>query len=225
MVRAGRLEDYRPPDAKPGSAVGIFPGVARAARQCQASFNTRFWNDARGCLFDVVDGDDGNDPSCRPNQLFAIAVRHPPLDHARWEAVLAVVESELLTPFGLRTLSPSDPAYQSRYYGPLRARDGAYHQGTVWPWLLGPFVEAWLKVHPADIDGARALLTPLLGHVLEAGCVGSMSEIFDPEPPYTSRGCVAQAWSVAEVARLLARLEPSDATTGLGDDLRHSTAD
>jgi predicted glycogen debranching enzyme len=195
--------------------------VARAARHCHDSFNARFWNPARGCLFDVVDGDDGDDPSCRPNQLFAVAVRYPPLEPARWAAVLDVVEAELLTPFGLRTLSPSDPAYQPRYYGPLRARDGAYHQGTVWPWLLGPFVDAWLKVHPADVAGARGLLAPLLAHVLQAGCVGSMSEIFDPEPPYTSRGCVAQAWSVAEVARLLARLEPSDASGEAADQPRH----
>ncbi len=180
--------------------------LARAARQCRETFNARFWNEARRCLFDLVDGDHGDDPACRPNQLIAIAVRHSPLDQARWAPVLHVATGELLTPLGLRTLAPTDAAYQRRYHGDLRTRDGAYHQGTVWPWLIGPYVDAWLKVHPGDVAGARAALEPLLGHVLGAACVGSVSEIFDPEPPYTARGCAAQAWSVAELARALVTL-------------------
>jgi glycogen debranching enzyme len=133
-------------------------------------------------------------------------LRYPPLDPARWSAVIDTAVAELLTPMGLRTLSPADPAYQPIYYGALRARDAAYHQGTVWPWLVGPFVDAWIKVHPDDAVGAGRLIDPLLDHVMSAGCLGSVSEIFDPEPPYTSRGCVAQAWSVAELARVAVRL-------------------
>ena len=117
-----------------------------------------------------------------------------------------MVTRDLLTPLGLRTLARSDPQYQPKYFGALRERDAAYHQGTVWPWLLGPFVDAWLKVHPDDAEGVRTLLDPLLQHVVSSGCLGSVSEIFDPEPPYTARGCVAQAWSIAELARALARV-------------------
>jgi predicted glycogen debranching enzyme len=180
--------------------------LARAARQCHDAFNLRFWNEERQCLFDVVDGEQGDDPSCRPNQLLAISVRYPPLDPARWPSVLRVVADELMTPLALRTLAPSDPGYQHRYAGDLRARDGAYHQGTAWPWLFGPFVDAWCRVYPDDLDGARALLVPLLEHVLATGGMGSVSEIFDPEPPYTARGCPAQAWSVAELTRLVAKI-------------------
>jgi predicted glycogen debranching enzyme len=177
--------------------------LAHEARRCAAAFNARFWNDRGGCLYDVVDGESGDDDALRPNQLLAVAVRHPPLDPARWAAVVEIVARELLTPLGLRTLSRHHPEYRRQYAGPLRDRDGAYHQGTVWPWLIGPFADAWIKVHPGDAAGVRALLTPLLEHLLGGGCLGSVSEIFDPEPPYRERGCVAQAWSVAELARLL----------------------
>jgi predicted glycogen debranching enzyme len=191
--------------ARAGRGV-LAEGLAHEARRCQEAFNARFWNARRKCLFDVVDGDAGDDDACRPNQLLAISVRHPPLDPSRWASVVEVVATELLTPFGLRTLSRDHPAYQKRYFGALRERDGAYHQGTVWPWLMGPFVDAWMKVHPDDAEGARTLLAPLLQHVMGASCVGSVCEIFDAEPPYTARGCVAQAWSVAELARLLVKL-------------------
>jgi predicted glycogen debranching enzyme len=180
--------------------------LAHEARRCRESFNAKFWNPRRNCLYDVVDGEAGNDDACRPNQLLAIAVRHPPLEQSRWAAVVEVASAALLTPFGLRTLSRDHPDYRPRYYGALRERDGAYHQGTVWPWLMGPFIDAWLKVHPDDGEGARTLLAPLLGHIMESSCVGSVCEIFDAEPPYTARGCVAQAWSVAELARLVVRL-------------------
>jgi glycogen debranching enzyme len=112
----------------------------------------------------------------------------------------------LVTPMGLRTLARSHPDYKSKYFGDLRARDAAYHQGTVWAWLIGPYVDAWLKVHPGDRNGARKLLEGFEGHLSQA-CVGSISEIFDAEEPYTPRGCVAQAWSVAEVLRHLKRLD------------------
>jgi glycogen debranching enzyme len=120
-----------------------------------------------------------------------------------------VVKQNLLTPFGLRTLAPSDKGYKRKYDGDLRSRDAAYHQGTVWPWLLGPFVDAWMKVHPDDRDTASKFLERFDEHLGE-GAVGSIGEIFDAEPPYTPRGCVAQAWSVAELLRCYAKLQASE---------------
>jgi glycogen debranching enzyme len=114
------------------------------------------------------------------------------------------VRSRLLTPFGLRSLAPGHPDYKPRYYGDLRARDAAYHQGTVWGWLMGPWIDAWLKVHPGDHAGARKLIEGLAADLGEFG-VGSLAEVFDAEPPYTSRGCIAQAWSVAEALRCWVR--------------------
>jgi predicted glycogen debranching enzyme len=171
-----------------------------AAEQARASFNARFWYGGGGYLYDVIDGPQGDDPACRPNQVLAISLRHPILNQNRWEPVIAVVRERLLTPVGLRSLAPDDPHYQPRYDGDLRARDAAYHQGTVWPWLIGPFIEAWLRIHPEDRTGARGFLEGLVPHLGEA-CLGSISEIFDAEPPFTPRGCVAQAWSVAEMLR------------------------
>jgi glycogen debranching enzyme len=115
-----------------------------------------------------------------------------------------VVTTKLLTPFGLRSLAPGHPDYKPRYFGDLKARDAAYHQGTVWAWLIGPYIDAWLKLHPEDTSGARRLLDALLEHLGEAG-VGSISEVFDAQAPFTPRGCIAQAWSVAEVLRCLLR--------------------
>jgi predicted glycogen debranching enzyme len=180
---------------------------ARYAEQVHASFNQRFWSDELGYLFDVVDGEQGDDPACRPNQIFAISLPHPVLAPERWPAVLEKVRAELLTPVGLRSLSRHHPDYKSRYFGDLRARDAAYHQGTVWGWLIGPFIDAWLKVHPDDRQGARQLLSGLLAH-LDTACVGSMSEIFDAEEPFTPRGCIAQAWTVAEVLRCWVKTTP-----------------
>ncbi|EDY19055.1 glycogen debranching enzyme [Chthoniobacter flavus Ellin428] len=173
---------------------------ARNAEQVRTAFNQRFWSDELGYLFDVVDGEQGDDPACRPNQIFAISLPHPVLAPERWPAVLEKVRGELLTPVGLRSLSRGHPDYKSRYFGDLRARDAAYHQGTVWGWLIGPFIDAWLKVHPEDRSGARQFLSGLLAH-LSTACIGSMSEIFDAEEPFTPRGCIAQAWTVAEVLR------------------------
>jgi glycogen debranching enzyme len=132
--------------------------------------------------------------------VFAISLPHPVLDQARWEPVLGVVRERLLTPVGLRSLAPGHPDYKPRYYGDLRSRDAAYHQGTVWGWLVGPFVDAWLKLHPDDRAGARRCLEGFVPHLGEA-CIGSLSEVFDAEPPFTPRGCIAQAWTVAEVLR------------------------
>jgi predicted glycogen debranching enzyme len=169
-------------------------------------FNARFWNERRGCLYDVVDGDSGDDPALRPNQLFAISLDYPVLDSSRWAPVLAKVQESLVTPLGLRSLSPDDPNYKSYYDGDLRARDAAYHQGTVWPWLIGPFVDAWLRVHPDDLKTARNFLSAFEPH-LHTACIGSISEVFDAQAPYLARGCVAQGWSVAEALRVWVKTE------------------
>ena len=164
------------------------------------SFNQRFWYEEGGHLYDVIDGEHGDDPSCRPNQIFAISLDHPVLDDTRWLPVFDVVRDRLLTPVGLRSLAPGHRDYKAQYDGDLRARDAAYHQGTVWAWLAGPYVDAWLKIHPEQRDEAHRYIQGFGRHLDEAG-IGTLSEIFDAEPPYTPRGCVAQAWSVAEVLR------------------------
>ena len=177
------------------------------AEQVHTAFNRRFWFEAGGYLYDVVDTGQGeDDTSCRPNQLLAIALDHPVLDPRHWAAVLKVVRERLWTPVGLRSLASDHPDYQPRYYGDRRARDAAYHQGTVWPWLMGPFIDAWLRLHPGDVDSARRFLAGLDAH-LDEECVGSISEIFDAEPPFTPRGCIAQAWSIAEVLRCRLKLQ------------------
>jgi predicted glycogen debranching enzyme len=173
---------------------------SRHADTAQASFNARFWYEAGGYLYDVIDGEQGDDTACRPNQVLAISLAHPILEQARWKPVLEIVKTRLLTPVGLRSLAPGHPDYKSKYDGDLRARDAAYHQGTVWTWLIGPFLDAWLRIYPEDVAGARRLLAGLDSHLSEA-CIGSISEIFDAEAPYLPRGCAAQAWSVAEVLR------------------------
>jgi predicted glycogen debranching enzyme len=169
------------------------------AARAFTSFNTRFWFEAGGHLFDVVDGPDGDDPSLRPNQIFSVSLRFPILEERRWGMVLGTVADRLLTPFGVRTLDPRHPAYRPRYEGNLWARDAAYHQGLVWPWLIGHFLDAWRRVHGPE-PRARELLKGLEGHLLDAG-IGTVSEIFDADPPHAPRGCVAQAWSVAELLR------------------------
>ncbi|MGH7680085.1 MAG: amylo-alpha-1,6-glucosidase [Gemmatimonadaceae bacterium] len=174
------------------------------AERVRESFNRRFWNDETGHLFDVVDGPEGDDAACRPNQLLAISLPNAILDESRWGDVLDVVHKKLLTPVGLRSLSPDHRDFKAKYFGDLRARDAAYHQGTVWGWLIGPWIDAWLKVHPDDRAGARRFLEGFLAHMPAFG-VGSIAEVFDAGPPYTPRGCIAQAWSVAEVLRCWAK--------------------
>jgi predicted glycogen debranching enzyme len=181
--------------------------IAGHAEAARASFNRRFWREGAGHLYDVVDGEAGDDAAFRPNQIFAVSLDHPVLDQAHWEAVVGAVRDRLLTPLGLRSLAPGEPDYKARYFGDLRSRDAAYHQGTVWAWLIGPFIDAWLRVHPTDIATARGFLTAFNTHISEAG-IGSISEIFDAEPPFTPRGCIAQAWSVAEVLRCLIKTAP-----------------
>jgi predicted glycogen debranching enzyme len=173
------------------------------ADRVHTSFNERFWYEPGRHLYDIVDGESGHDSACRPNQVLAVSLTHPVLDRARWQPVLDVVRERLLTPYGLRSLAPGHADYRSQYDGDLRARDAAYHQGTVWVWLIGPFVDACLRLQPEDKAAVRALLGPFEEHLNEAG-VGSISEIFDASPPYRPRGCIAQAWSVAEVLRISA---------------------
>jgi predicted glycogen debranching enzyme len=184
--------------------------LAAAAERAKRSFNQRFWNPATGCLFDVVDGDGGDDPAVRPNQLFAVSLPDPVLSPDRWRAVLDRVSRDLVTPVGLRSLAPDHPDYKPSYHGDLISRDAAYHQGTVWSWLVGPYVDAWRRVHPERASEARRLLDGLIGNLGEAA-LGSVSEVFDAEPPYLPRGCVAQAWGVAELLRCLV------VTAGEGD--------
>ena len=182
------------------------------AGRCRRSFNERFWYEEGGHLFDVVESREMNgrdDPACRPNQLLAVSLEHEVLERERWESVVNVVREKLLTPVGLRSLSPDHPDFKPTYHGDLKTRDAAYHQGTVWGWLVGPFVDAWLKVHPEDRAGARGALEGFLPHLDEA-CVGSISEVFDAVPPFHPRGCIAQAWSVAEVLRCWVLTEGND---------------
>ncbi|MDY0356880.1 MAG: amylo-alpha-1,6-glucosidase [Sedimentisphaerales bacterium] len=179
---------------------------AKMAQQAGDSFGELFWNESLGYLNDTVMPDGQVDASLRPNQIFAISLPYgPPLSGARQKAIVAAVESELLTPYGLRTLSRCDACYQGRYEGPQRRRDAAYHQGTVWPYLMGPFVEAYLKVNdfkPASIRRATEMIEPLLSHVTADGCLGSIAEIFDGDEPQEPKGCWAQAWSVGELLRI-----------------------
>jgi predicted glycogen debranching enzyme len=175
------------------------------AARARESFNRRFWYEDGAWLYDVVDGEDGDDPSLRPNQVFAVSLRFPILDEHRWRPVLEVVRERLLTPYGLRTLDPGHADYHPRYEGDLRTRDAAYHQGLVWAWLIGHFVDAWLRVH-GDRTEARRFLDAFASHLTEAG-IGTISEIFDAEAPFVARGCIAQAWSVAEVLRTILATE------------------
>jgi predicted glycogen debranching enzyme len=179
------------------------------ANRARGSFAARFWNEEAGALFDVIDVDHRSgavDASFRPNQIFAVGgLPLALLDGARARRVVDAVEQRLWTPLGLRSLAPGEPGYAARYEGDGRARDGAYHQGTVWPWLLGPFVEAWVRVRgatgAAKREARERFLAPLLLH-LEAAGLGHVSEIADAEPPHVPRGCPYQAWSLGELLRL-----------------------
>jgi predicted glycogen debranching enzyme len=171
------------------------------AASARKSFNEQFWNEQAGCLYDVVNGDD-RDASIRPNQVLAISLANSMVSKVRAKSILRVVERDLLTPRGLRTLSPKDSCYIGRYEGDPRSRDGSYHQGTVWPWLMGSYITAYEKTFGEDVG--RRFATDWLNnfeeHLAEA-CLGQVSETFDGDSPQTPRGCVAQAWSVAELLR------------------------
>ena len=171
---------------------------AAVAERARAGFD-RFWNDAAACCFDVIDGPGGNDASLRPNQIFAVSLPHSPLSPERQRAVVEKCAAELLTSTGLRTLAPSDPRFVAHYGGSQRDRDAAYHQGTVWPWLLGPFALAHARVF-ADRPAARSFLTPLREQLTDGG-LGTLGEIADGAAPFEPRGAIAQAWSVAETLR------------------------
>ena len=139
-----------------------------------STFNARFWYEEGGYLYDVIDGEQGDDSALRPNQIFAISLEHPVLDRSRWRPVFEIVRDRLLTPVGLRSLAPGHRDFKAQYYGDLRARDAAYHQGTVWAWLAGPFVDVWLKINPADKAGARAAcLEGFVPHLNDAGSARS----------------------------------------------------
>jgi predicted glycogen debranching enzyme len=176
--------------------------LARAA----AGFR-RFWNPELNCLYDVidVDGGSGTDAGIRPNQLFAVSLPYTALTADEMRAVVDCCARELVSSYGLRSLSPRDPRYIGHYRGGPWQRDAAYHQGTVWTWLLGPFVRAHYRTH-GDASLAQSFLNPVAEH-LESACLGTVSEIFEGDAPHTACGCFAQAWSVAEILRSWIQLE------------------
>ena len=173
---------------------------ATMAHRARVSFNQLFWNEDAGCLYDVVNGDT-RDGAIRPNQILAVSLTNSMVSKDGALSILQVVERELVTPRGLRTLSPNDPNYIGRYEGDPRHRDGAYHQGTVWPWLMGPYITATVKTFGESGRQAAADWLQQFGKHLSEACLGQVSEIFDGDAPHSPRGCVAQAWSVAELLR------------------------
>lgn len=183
--------------------LGMDDPFKKAASRCRLSFNRRFYC-PKGYLYDVIDGPDGHDDSLRPNQIIAVSLPHSPLSVAKQKAVVDAVERVLLTPYGLRSLSPDEPAYVAQYTGGPKERDCAYHQGTAWPWLLGQFADAHYRVY-RDRERVRQLIEPFRRHLTEAG-IGTISEIFDGDPPHKPHGCIAQAWSVAEILRIATHL-------------------
>jgi predicted glycogen debranching enzyme len=197
------------------------PDAARelsvAAARVRCAFRQAFWNDTQGCLYDVIEGEQ-RDASIRPNQIFAIALPYALIDGVYAEKVLDTVERHLLTPVGLRSLAPSDPRFAPRYTGGPRERDAVYHQGTVWSWLLGPYLTALVRVRgDAAVAQGLRILARFEAHLDEV-CIGSISEIFDGAEFHAPRGCCAQAWSVGEILR--AALE----TLRLGDHGRRTPA-
>jgi predicted glycogen debranching enzyme len=178
------------------------------ATKVKESFAKAYWISPYRGLADVITGS-VVDKSIRPNQIFAVSLPNSPLSPAEQKSVVEVVQRELLTPVGLRTLSPGEPGYQRKYIGNQFERDKAYHNGTIWPWLIGPFLDGYLRVHnrsPESKDQCRRWLAPLIAS-MEEGCLGNLSECFEADPPHRPVACVAQAWSVAEVLRLAIELE------------------
>lgn len=197
--------------------------LERKARKTKASFIRAFWNEAHGCLDDVVNGDD-RDRSIRPNQVLALGLPYALLSGPKAKSLLEVVERLLLTPFGLRTLAPGDPSYRPRCEGDAASRDAAYHQGTVWSWLLGPYCTAVARIRGAGgRKQVRQVLEALAPHLSEAG-LGSISETFDAEPPHTPRGCFARAWSVGELLRSIREDAASRSATGRATSTRRAAA-
>jgi predicted glycogen debranching enzyme len=180
-------------------ATGSGQHFAQMATQARESARLRFWYARGGYCYDVVDGPAGDDPSLRPNQVIAMSLAYPLIEGDQARSALDAVSAKLLTPYGLRTLGPEDERYQPDYRGAQRARDAAYHQGLVWPWLLGPYLDAHLRIH-GDREVVGRMLEPFRAHLAEAG-LGTISEIFEAEPPFRPVGCIAQAWSVAEILR------------------------
>jgi glycogen debranching enzyme len=170
-----------------------------------AGFSKLFWNEETGYLNDCILPDGSVDSSLRPNQIFAVSLGFSPLSLQQQKSVVNAVQQHLLTPYGLRTLDVRNDRYKGTYAGPPQQRDEAYHQGTVWPYLIGPFVESFLKVNEFNRKSkkmAAEFIEPLMKHLTEDGCLGSISEIFDGDEPHKSRGCIAQAWSVGELIRV-----------------------
>jgi glycogen debranching enzyme len=174
------------------------------ANQTRISFNTKFWNPQNGCLYDVVD-DRAPDASIRPNQILAVSLDYTMLDNDKSQKVVEVVNRDLVTPYGLRTLSLGDPKFVGKCMGDSRSRDMAYHNGTIWPWLLGPYVTAYLKVNDYSAKAREQMLEnlvlPLFTVGIHQGGLGTINEIYDCDPPNAPRGCISQAWSVAEPLR------------------------
>jgi glycogen debranching enzyme len=179
--------------SRANAPVARFAMMAERAKRA----GVRYWFEAGDYLYDVIDGAEGSDASLRPNQLMALGLAYPLIDGDRARRSLDRVTEKLLTPFGLRTLSPDDPRYLHRFGGDHRSRDAAYQMGIVWPWLLGPYLDAHLRIH-GDPSVVARVLAPFEAHLREAG-IGSISEIFEAEPPYRPVGAIAQAWSVGEL--------------------------
>jgi predicted glycogen debranching enzyme len=196
LVAMGRLARAlgRPPDRWDALAARAAAGFAR------------FWNAGAGYCYDVIDGPAGPDAALRPNQIFAVSLPASPLPPPLQRRVVDACARRLLISYGLRSLAPGEPGYRRQFGGGPSERDGAYHQGTAWAWLLGPFALAYARVH-GDPATARALLEPMAQHLADYG-VGSIAEVFDPEPPFAPGGCIAQAWSVAETLRAWRLLAP-----------------
>jgi len=189
---------YRTRDEGTAAHYGII------AEKVAESFERLFWNESEGCLYDCILTDGTVDATIRPNQIFAVSLPFSPLSSDRQKRVVEKIRRTLLTPYGLRSLQPTDSRYKGKYTGSQRERDEAYHQGTVWPHLLGPFVEAYLRVNNFSKKSRKEafeFIAPLLRHLTEDGCIGSISEIFDGDAPHSSRGCFAQAWAVAELIK------------------------
>jgi predicted glycogen debranching enzyme len=188
-------------DSSDKQLLNTMRGMASIVRQ---NFCKAFWNQSWGWLNDCILPDGTADASLRPNQIFAVSLPFSPLLLTQQKAVVSIVEEKLLTPFGLRTLSPDDKRYQGQYTGPQSQRDSAYHQGTVWPYLIGAFVEAYLKVNGSNQTNrktAAKFIEPLLANLTSDGCIGSICEVFDGDEPQKTKGCFAQAWSIAELLR------------------------